>query len=137
MDVMNALEMYEMMNRRQFSRDFASRLLMEHLEVLSRFLKDEEPLDVFCGFEDTGRGSGHSLAAAITPARLVIAAHDVREDRVWEIRFRDVIRTDFTEHGLNLETEKGTARIRVNDVNGERLVHLIRQLTGETKKETV
>lgn len=116
------------MNRRQFTRDFASGLLMDHLQVISRYLKDEQPLAVFCGFEDTDSGSGHSLAAAITADRLVIGAHDIREDRIWEVRFREVTGVSFAGHGLVLEASRGTLRIRVNDANGDRLVRMISQL---------
>lgn len=125
------------MNRQQFSRDFSSELLLDHLKVISGYLKEEVPLAVFCGFEDTSRGSGHSLAAVITGNRLVIGAHDIREDRVWEVYFRDVSDVSFKEHGLVLETEKGTMRIRINDSNGERLIRMIRQLipAENTEKE--
>jgi hypothetical protein len=133
---MNAQEMYDLMNRRQFSRDFASELIMNHLEVISRYLKNEMPLAVFCGFEDTDRGSGHSLAAVITAERLVIGAHDVREDRVWEVWFREVSSVSFADHCLVLEASRGTMRIRVNDSSGERLVRMIRQLIPAEQKET-
>ena len=134
-DDMNAKEMYDMMNRQQFSRDFAGILLMSHLEVISRYLKEEEPLAVFCGFEDTAYGSGHSLAAAITPLRMVIGAHDVREDRVWEVWFREGSFVTYIEHGLYMEAERGTLRIRVNEENGERLVKLIRRLLPAEKEK--
>jgi hypothetical protein len=133
---MNAQEMYDLLNRRQFTRDFASNLLMDHLEVISRYLKEEQPLAVFCGFEDTDRGSGHSLAAAITADRLVIGAHDVLEDRVWEVRFREVTGVSFVNHGLVLEAPRGILRIRVNDANGERLVRMISQLIPPQEKES-
>lgn len=132
---MNAQEMLAKMNRQQFSRDFSSQLLLDHLKVISDYLKEEVPLAVFCGFEDTSRGSGHSLAAVITEKRLVIGAHDIREDRVWEVYFQDVIDVTFREHGLELETEKGPMRIRVNDCNSERLVRMIRQLIPAEKTE--
>ncbi len=133
---MNAQEMYDLLNRRQFSRDFASSLLMDHLQVISSYLKDEQPLAVFCGFEDTDRGSGHSLAAAITAERLVIGAHDIREDRVWEVRFREVSSVSFEDYALVLEAARGTMRIRVNDSNGERLVRMISQLIPQQEKES-
>ena len=125
---MNAKEMYDMMNRQQFSRDFAGALLMNHLEVISKYLKEEDPLAVFCGFEDIGYGSGHSLAAAVTPSRMVIGAHDIREDRVWEVWFREVSFVTYVERCLYMEAARGTLRIRVNEENGERLVRLINGL---------
>ena len=76
-----------------------------------------------------------SLAAVITEKRLVIGALDIREDRVWEVYFHDVIDVTFREHGLELETEKGPMRIRVNDCNSERLVRMIRQLIPAEKTE--
>ena len=130
-NAMNAQEMFELMNRQEFSRDYAAELLMDHLELISGYLKKEEPAAVFCGFEDTPRGSGHSLAGVITKSRLVLAAHDIREDRIWEVYLNEIEDAEFVEHGISIRAPKGTMRFRVNDINGNRLVRLLKQMKSE------
>ena len=130
-NAMNAQEMFELMNRQEFSRDYAAELLMDHLELISRYLKKEEPAAVFCGFEDTPRGSGHSLAGVITKDRLVLGAHDIREDRIWEVYLNEIEDAEFIEHGISIHAPKGTMRFRINDTSGERLAKLLKEMKNE------
>ena len=107
-------ELFEILCAKEYTRYYSRQLALQNLEVIAREIQNEKPLAVCLGFEDTPRGSGHSLAMVLCKTDLYFgtgynAPHTVR------VPLARIRKCYWDSPCMVLEFSTGTVRIRTDE----------------------
>ena len=115
MNAMTGEKLFQILCAKEYSRFYARNLIMRHLNLIADTIGDEPVESVCLGFEQTPRGSGHSLAMAVTDKNLYIAAEPQNSPNIVRVPLQRIRSVSWHDPCMVLSLGGGDVSIRTDE----------------------